>query len=98
MQVRKATVSIALLLAVIILIGYYYDPSEILSNIRALSFGPVCAFFAALFANAFAAVFRFKIIAKETGHPIEFRRAMAVVSAGTLAGTMLSAAGKARGR
>jgi hypothetical protein len=88
MQVRKATVSIALLLAVIILIGYYYDPSEILSNIRTLSFGPVCAFFAALFANAFAAVFRFKIIAKEIGHPIGFRRAMAVVSAGTLAGTM----------
>jgi len=88
MRVRKATVSIALLLAVIILIAYYYDPSEILSNIRALSFGPVCAFFAALFANAFAAVFRFKIIAKEIGHPIEFRRAMAVVSAGTLAGTM----------
>jgi hypothetical protein len=88
MQIRKATVSIALLLAVIILIGYYYDPSEILSNIRTLSFGAVCAFFAALFANAFAAVFRFKIIAKEIGHPIGFRRAMAVVSAGTLAGAM----------
>lgn len=87
-QVLKATVSIALLFGVVILVGYYYDTSEILTDIRALSIGVVGLFFVALFANAFAAVLRFKIIAAEIEHPIGFRRAMAAVSAGTLAGAI----------
>ena len=88
MQIVKAAVSIALLLGVVVLVGYYYDTSEILSDIRALSVGAIGLFFVALFANAFAAVFRFKIIAGEIEHPIGFRRAMAAVSAGTLAGAI----------
>ena len=88
MRALKAAVSIALLFGVVVLVGYYYDTSEILSDIRALSVGAVALFFVALFANAFAAVLRFKIIAAEIEHPIGFRRAMAAVSAGTLAGAI----------
>ncbi len=88
MKVLKAAVSIALLVGVVVLVGYYYDLSEILSDIRSLSVGAVGLFFVALFANAFAAVLRFKIIASEIEHPIGFRRAMAAVSAGTLAGAV----------
>jgi hypothetical protein len=88
MQVLKAAVSIALLVGVVVLVGFYYDTSEIFDNIRALSIGAVSAILVALLANAFAAVLRFKIIATEIKHPIEFRQAMAAVSAGSLAGAL----------
>ena len=86
MQVLKAGVSIALLVGVVVLVGYYYGLSEISDDFRAISMGSLGAVFIALLANAFAAVLRFKVIASEVKHPIGFRAAMAVVAAGTLAG------------
>ncbi len=86
MQVLKAGVSAALLFGVVVLVGYYYGFSEVYDDFRALSIGSVGAVFVALLANAFAAVFRFKVIASEIKHPIGFRSAMASVAAGSLAG------------
>lgn len=87
-RVLKPAVSIVLLAVVIFTVGYYYGTSEIVDDIRALSVGALCAIGFALFANALAAVLRFKVIAGEIEHPITFRPAMAVVSAGNLAGAM----------
>ena len=42
--------------------------------------------FLSLLANAFAAAWRFHVVATDTGHPIGYRRAMAAVGAGSLAG------------
>ena len=99
MRIFKPLVSIALLLGVLLLVGYYYGTSEILADLHALSLGATCAFFLALFANAFAAVLRFKIIAGEIEHPIGFRRATAAVSAGTLGGAIFfQIAGQLMGR
>jgi hypothetical protein len=87
-RVLKPAVSIILLAGVIFVVGYYYGTSEILDDIRAISVGALCAILLALFANAFAAVLRFKVIAGEIEHPVAFRRAVAVVSAGSLAGAV----------
>src|SRR5690348_9832976 len=65
MRALKPAVSIALLLAVAYLVGYSYGTSQIIADLRALSIGTACTFFLALFANAFAAVLRFKIISGE---------------------------------
>ena len=88
MHVLKATISIVLLVAVISLVGFYYDTSKILYDIRKLSVLTVAFIIAALLSNSLAGVLRFKIIAAEIEHPIGFRRAMAVVGSGGLAGTM----------
>ena len=74
MQVVKVAVSIALLAGIVSLVGYFYGLSEIFSDFRALSIGSLAAIFVALLANAFAAVFRFKVIAGEIRHPIGFHR------------------------
>ncbi len=87
-QVLKALVSIALLGGVVFLVGYYYGFSEISDDFRALSIGSSGVVFIALLVNAFAAVFRFKVIAGEIKHPIGFRSAMAAVAAGSLAGAV----------
>jgi len=87
-QLIKAAVSLALLAGVVILVGYYYGLSEISDDFRAISIVGLGAIFAALLANAFAAVFRFKVIAAEINHPIGFRPAMAAVAAGSLAGAV----------
>jgi lysylphosphatidylglycerol synthase-like protein/O-antigen ligase/polysaccharide polymerase Wzy-like membrane protein len=87
-QVIKAAVSLALLAGVVILVGYYYGLSEITDDFRAISIVSLGAIFAALLANAFAAVFRFKVIASEINHPIGIRPAMAAVAAGSLAGAL----------
>jgi hypothetical protein len=88
MRVLKSAVSFALLVGVVLLVGFYYDVSEFSDDIRALSIGALGAILFALLANAFAAVLRFKVIASEIEHPITFRRAMAAVSAGSLAGAL----------
>jgi len=88
MKVIKPAVSVILLVGVVFLVGYYYGTSEIFDDIGTLSVGALGAILFALFANAFAAVLRFKIIAGEIEHPISFRRSMAVVSAGSLAGAV----------
>ena len=66
----------------------FYGVSEVLDDVRALSVAALSAIFIALLANAFAAVLRFKIIATEIEYPITFRRAVAAVSAGSLAGAL----------
>jgi len=88
MKVIKPAVSVVLLVGVIFLVGYYYGTAEIFDDIRALSAGTLSAILFVLLANAFAAVLRFKVIAAEVEHPITFRRATAVVSAGSLAGAI----------
>jgi len=88
MKVVKPAVSVVLLVGVIFLVGYYYGTAEIFDDIRALSTGAISAILFVLLANAFAAVLRFKVIAAEVEHPITFRRAMAVVSTGSLAGAI----------
>lgn len=88
MQVLKTSVSVALLVGVVALVGYYYGFSEIYDDFRALSIASLGALFVALLSNAFAAVFRFKVIASEIKHPIGFRPAMAAVAAGSLAGAV----------
>jgi hypothetical protein len=88
MPLLKALISIVLLVAVVVFVSLYYDTAEILNDFRALSVGGIVAVFGALIANALAAVARFKIIADEIEHPITFRRSMAAVSAGSLAGAL----------
>ena len=88
MQMLKAAVSIVLFGGVVGLVSFYYDMAEILSDARSLSFGTLSIIIIALIANSFAAVLRFQVIATEIKHPIQLRRAMAVVSAGSLAGAV----------
>ena len=84
----KPIVSIAMLGAVIGLLAFNYDLSEILSDMRQLSLWTIAVIFTALLANVLAATLRFRVIAADIGHSISFRRAMAAVSTGTLAGAM----------
>ena len=88
MKVLKPAVSVTLLVGVILLVGFYYGTAEISDDIRALSVGALGAVLFALFANALAAVLRFKVIAGEIEHPVAFRQAMAIVSAGSLVGAV----------
>jgi uncharacterized membrane protein YbhN (UPF0104 family) len=88
MQALKAAVSVALLVAVIAFVAVNYDAAKVLQDIRGLSPAIVTLVAAALLANALAAVLRFQMIATEVRHPIAFRRAMAVVGAGNLAGAV----------
>jgi hypothetical protein len=88
MRFLKASISIVLLIGVVLFVAFYYDTSEIFDDFRALSPSSLAAVFAALLANALAAVLRFKVIADEIEHPITFRRSMAAVSAGSLAGAL----------
>ena len=87
-QALKVIISVGLLAGVILLVGFYYDTSEILGDMRGLSAGSVGIILIALLANALVAAFRFKVLAKEINHPISFGRAMAVVGGGSLAGAI----------
>src|SRR5262245_6308820 len=87
-QILKASVSIVLLVGVVALVGSFYNISDIVDDFRALSLPALGAIFVALFANAFAAAFRFKVIANEIKHPVTFHRAVAAVSAGSLGGAL----------
>ncbi len=88
MQVLKAAISIVLLAGVFFLVVYYYDTSELLADARGLSVATIGMIIIALLANTLAAVLRFKVIATDIKHPIHFRRAMAIVGAGSLAGAI----------
>ena len=84
----KLIVSICLLGAVVAVLAYKFSLSEILVDIRRFSVLEICAVFVALFGNALAATFRFKMIAAEIGHEISFRYALATVNASNLAGAL----------
>ncbi len=85
---KKLITSIAMLGIVVGFLALNYDLSEILSDLRQLSFLTIFVIFAALLANALAAALRFKTIAADIGHSVSFRNAMAMVSAGNLAGAI----------
>ena len=87
-QFIKVATSTVLLVGVVALVGMFYGVSEVLEDVRTISIASLSAIFIALLANAFAAVLRFKIIATEIEYPITFRRAVAAVSAGSLAGAL----------
>ena len=84
----RLIISVGLLGTVVGFLASNYDFSEILSDLRQLSFLTICVAFAALLANAVAATLRFKIIAADLGHSITFRKAMATVTASNLAGAL----------
>lgn len=84
----KLVTSIAMLGIVVGFLALNYDLSEILSDLRQLSFLTIFVIFAALLANALAAALRFKTIAADIGHSVSFRKAMATVSASNLAGAI----------
>jgi uncharacterized membrane protein YbhN (UPF0104 family) len=89
MLALKAAISVALLLCVFWLVTFHYDTAEILLDVRGLSPSILGVVVLALLANVFAAVLRFQVIAADVNHrPVAFRRAMAVVSAGSLAGAI----------
>ena len=88
MQFVKVAISIVLLVGVVALVGMFYGVSEVVDDVRALSVAALSAVLIALLANALAAVLRFKIIATEIEYPITVRRAVAAVSAGSLAGAL----------
>ncbi|HET9717993.1 MAG TPA: lysylphosphatidylglycerol synthase domain-containing protein [Pseudolabrys sp.] len=88
MHALKAAVSVALLVMVIALVAINYDTAQVFQDIRGLSPAIMALIAAALLANALAAVLRFQVIATEVRHPIGFRRAMAVVGAGSLGGAV----------
>ena len=87
-QFLKTAISIVLLVGVVALVGMLYGFSQVDDDVRALSIAALSAILIALLGNALAAVLRFKIIAGEIEHPIPFRRAVAAVSAGSLAGAL----------
>ena len=84
----RAAVSIVLFGTVVALVVRYYGVGDALDGVRKLSPLTVSVIVAALLANALAAALRFEVIAAFTGHPIGFRRAMAAVGAGSLAGAI----------
>ena len=87
-QLIKVLISIVLLVGVVALAGMFYGISEVVDDIRALSAAALSAILIALLANALAAVLRFKIIATAIEYPVTIRRAVAAVSAGSLAGAL----------
>jgi O-Antigen ligase len=88
MQLIKVLISIVLLVGVVALVGMFYGISEVVDEVRALSVAMLSAVLIALLANALAAVLRFKIIATEIEYPVTIRRAVAAVSARSLAGAL----------
>ena len=86
--VTKPLVSIGMLATVIGVLVFSYDLTEVLTDLRELSLGTLAIIFIALLANVLAATVRFKTIANDIGHSVNFRQAMATVSTGTLAGAM----------
>ena len=89
MLALKAAISVALLLCVFWLVTFHYDTAEILLDVRGLSPSILGVVVLALLANVFAAVLRFQVIAADINRrPVALRQAMAVVSAGSLAGAL----------
>src|SRR5262245_31072927 len=88
MQILKASVSVVLLVGALAFVSFFYDLSAVADDFAGLSFAALGAILAALVANALAAVVRFKILATQIEQPISIRRAIAAVSAGSLAGAI----------
>ena len=88
MTLLKLMVSISLLAIVTVLVGSRYGFDSVLQNFRHLTFATAGVMVVGLLANAVLASLRFKIIASGIGHPTSFRRAMAAVGAGSLAGAI----------
>lgn len=88
MTALKWAVSLTLLAAAVLIVGYNYNISDVLADTHKLSVAAIAAIFAMLLANILAAVFRFKVVSADIGHPISLRRAGAAVSAGNLAGAV----------
>jgi hypothetical protein len=84
----KLVTSIILLGVVVGYLAFNFDLSEVRSDLHQLSFLTILVIFAALVANALAAALRLKTIAADIGHSVSFRKAMATVSAGSLAGAL----------
>jgi uncharacterized membrane protein YbhN (UPF0104 family) len=87
-KVLKWTISLALLTAAIVIVGYNYNFSDVLGDLRKLSIASAAVIFATLMANVLAATLRFKVVSADIGHLVSFRRAGAAVSSGNLAGAM----------
>ena len=84
----KTAISALLLGAVLIAVAYRYGVSDILAYLHQLSPMVVGLVAFGLLANATLAVLRFQVLAYDAGHPIKWRRAMAAVGAGSLAGAL----------
>ena len=84
----KIVVSIAALSGALALLAFNYDLSKVGQDLGALPPTTVAIVAVALLCNALVAVLRFKTIASDMGNPISWRRAMASVSAGSLAGAL----------
>ena len=88
MSLLRSSVSALLLCLAVGLVGYYYGFSGIIDTLQKLSPPTIGIVLLALLGNAFAAALRFQVVATDTGHPIGYRRAMAAVAAGSLAGAV----------
>jgi O-antigen ligase/uncharacterized membrane protein YbhN (UPF0104 family) len=84
----KSAISIAFLAASVALVVWNFGISGIVASARNLSLYVLAATFLFLILNALVAALRFKVIARDVGHAISFRRAVAAVSVGSLAGTL----------
>ena len=84
----KIVVSVAALTGALALLAFNYDVSRVGQDLGALPSITVAIVSVALLCNALVATLRFKIIAGDMGNPISWRRAMASVSAGSLAGAL----------
>jgi hypothetical protein len=87
MRILKWTVSGLFLVAALFWTGISYT-SEVGVSLSKLSAPIIGIVAAALLANALLAVVRFQMLARDIGHTLGLQRAMAAVSAGSLAGAM----------
>lgn len=86
MQTRIVTpiVSILLLIVGVAWVGHQFSAESIFDGIKKFSPLTVSLVLSALLVNAFTAAYRFKVLSSATGHPVQFRYAMAAVGAGSL--------------
>ncbi|SHN82481.1 lysylphosphatidylglycerol synthase domain-containing protein [Bradyrhizobium erythrophlei] len=84
----RVAVSIAALSVALALLSNNYDLSKVGQDFDALTLPVVAIVSVALLSNTLVAVIRFKIIANDMGDAMSWRRAMATVSAGSLAGAL----------
>src|ERR1700757_2057927 len=87
-RAAKAFTSLAMLAAALVVLASNYDLSAIGADLGELTASAVAIISLALLANALLAVVRFTVISTDMGHPVPLQRAMATVSAGSLAGAL----------
>ncbi len=90
MQARIVTplVSTLLLIVGVAWVGYQFGAEKIFDGVSKFSPLTVSLVLSALLVNAFTAAYRFKVLSSATGHPVQFRYAMAAVGAGSLGSAM----------